>query len=52
MAMAGPQIGGISLVFHLIVLILYVIKTFIAKVVSRLSNLTERIFHPYHPGAK
>lgn len=45
MALVGPQIGGVSLIVHTVVIIAYRIRII-------LTNFQRRTFHPYHPNAK
>jgi hypothetical protein len=52
MAMAGPKIGGLSLLFHLTIIALFYLKNKIRKLISSLPSLSQRIFHPFLQDAK
>jgi thiosulfate reductase cytochrome b subunit len=52
MSMAGPQLGGISLMVHLIVNFIFFLKSLCHKAIVVITRHYQKIFHPYPPGAK
>ncbi len=46
MALAGPQIGGVSLVLHTLVIIIFSVKSAVIKVKTILTNSYQKTFRP------
>lgn len=52
MAMPGPQIGGISLLVHILVIVAFFIKHKLTLMSKFSSSLWQKIVHPSRPNAK
>lgn len=52
MTLAGPQIGGVSLIAHIFIIGAFGAKKFINKVSSKSNRLYRKNSHPYRPNAK
>lgn len=52
MALTGPQIGGVSLLVHTLVIILVWLKTMVRKFISTLASLFQKISHPSRPNSR
>ena len=52
MAMPGPQIGGISLFAHVLIIVVSTLKKLLIKIKINLSIFYRKIFHPFPQDAK
>lgn len=52
MALAGPQIGGVSLIVHIFIIAVFAFKKRFRSVIMNLSTASRKISHPYHRDAK
>ena len=52
MALSGPQVGGISLIVHTLVILFFKSRKVFNTTAEGLINLQRGIFHPYRPDAK
>ncbi len=52
MSMIGPQVGGISLLFHILVIGFTYIKTTSSKLKVGVTNFSRKVSHPSRPNAK
>lgn len=52
MALTGPQIGGVSLLAHTLVIILVWLKTMVRKFIATLTSLFQKISHPSRPNSR
>lgn len=52
MALAGPQIGGVSLLVHTIIIVVFTTKSIISKINQVITGFYQRTFRPTRPDAK
>lgn len=52
MALAGPQIGGVSLLFHASVLIFLGIKSVVSPIAIGVKRFFQKNLRPFLPNAK
>jgi hypothetical protein len=52
MAMSGPQIGGFSLIFHAIILIVSYINGKILRLISLITRFFQKKKSPFPPNSK
>lgn len=52
MALAGPQIGGVSLIAHIAIIAIFATKKRFNKLFINLQKGDQKSDHPSHPNAK